>query len=166
TVLGGFATVSGQYVQPFPDNNGQRVVALFLGIPPFAGTGPRHLVLNYGNDIYVLPQAINLVSKPAPAITAVNQNGDGSVTLTGTGLGGDSRIFFDGIQAVISAPFSGNEQQGSLTVIPPPGFSGQTAAVTAFDGDGQNTILLPSPAATYTYSSGGPLQIGNVSLTS
>jgi len=166
TVLGGFATVSGQYLVPFTDTNGLRSVSLFMAVPLFAGTGTRHLVLNYGSDIYVMPQAVNLVPKPVPAITSVNQNGDGSVTLSGTSLGGDTRIFFDGIQAVVSTPFSGNDQQGSITVIPPPGTSGQTAAVTAFNGDGQNTTMLAAPTASYTYTSGGQAQISSISLTS
>jgi uncharacterized protein (TIGR03437 family) len=168
TVLGGFATTNrGPYLSLYPDSStGFQSVALGLAIPLFAGTGPRHLVLNYGNDVYVMPQAVNLVSKAVPAITSVNQNGDGSVTISGTSLGGDSRIFFDGIQAVVSVPFNGNDQQGSLTVIPPPGTAGQTAAVTVFNGDGQNSTMLPSPTATYTYPSGGPAQITNVSLTS
>ncbi|HTS62850.1 MAG TPA: IPT/TIG domain-containing protein [Candidatus Acidoferrales bacterium] len=166
TVLGGFATVSGQYLVPFTDTNGFRSVSLFMAVPLFAGTGTRHLVLNYGNDIYVMPNAIDLVPKPVPAITSVNQNGDGTVTITGSNLGGDTRIFFDGIQAVIAAAFSGGDQQGTIGVIPPPGASGQTAAVTAFNGDGQNTTMLPFPNATYNYFSGGPAQISSVSLPS
>ena len=176
TILGGFATVSGlsvstatgPYLTSYVDNTtGTRAVALYLSTLPFlAGTGPRHMVLNYGNDVYVLPQAVNLVAKAVPAITSVNQNGDGSVTVGGTSLGGDSRIFFDGIQAVVSAPFSGNDQQGSITVIPPPGTAGQTAAVTVFNGDAQNSTMLPSPTASYTYPAGSSAQISNVSLTS
>jgi len=168
TVLGGFQSVTGQFVVPFTDTNGLRSVSLFMQVPPapFAGTGTRHLVLNYGSDIYVMPNAVDLVPKPVPAITSINQNGDGSVTVAGANLGGDSRIFFDGIQTVISAPFTGTDQTGSIGVIPPPGTAGQTASVTAFNGDGQNTTMLPSPAATYTYSSGGSAQISSVSLTS
>jgi len=168
TVLGGFQSVTGQFVVPFTDTNGLRSVSLFMQVPPapFAGTGTRHLVLNYGSDIYVMPNAVELVPKPVPAITSINQNGDGSVTVAGANLGGDSRIFFDGIQTVISAPFTGTDQTGSIGVIPPPGTAGQTASVTAFNGDGQNTTMLPSPAATYTYSSGGSAQISSVSLTS
>ena len=167
TLLGGFAPVSGQYVVPFTDTNGSRSVSLFLAsMPLFAGTGTRHLVLNYGSDIYVMPNAVDLVPKPVPAILSINQNGDGSVTVTGTYLGGDTRIFFDGIQAVISTPFTGGDQLGSIGVIPPPGTAGQTAVVTAFNGDGQNTTMLPSPSAAYTYPSGGLAQISSVSLTS
>ena len=166
TVLGGFSTATGPYVVPYPDPaTSTRAVWLYLYVPPFAGTGPRHLVLNYGNDLVVMPQAVNLVSKAVPAIGLVAQNGDGSVTINGTSLGGDTRVFFDGLQAEISAPFNGSDQQGSLTVVPPPGTSGQTAGISVFNGDGQNSTMLDPPTA-YTYNSGSSAQIGSVSLTS
>jgi uncharacterized protein (TIGR03437 family) len=166
TVLGGFGTVSGQYIYPFTDNNGYRSVALYMGIPLFAGTGPRHLVLNYGNDMYVLPQAVNLVPKPVPAITSVTPNSDGSVTVTGAYLGGDTRVFFDGLLAATTVQFSGNDQQGSLTVLPPAGTSGQTSVVNVFDGDGQNSTFLPGSSGSYTYAASGSAQINSVSLPS
>ncbi|HJZ96529.1 MAG TPA: matrixin family metalloprotease, partial [Candidatus Solibacter sp.] len=159
TVLGGFTTVTSsvvrdQYLVPIKDDTGYRVFLLFMATPLFSAPGPRHMVLNYGTDIYVMPNAIQMVPKPVPSITAVNQNSDGSVTITGANLGGDTRIFFDGIQAVVSVPY--NEQQVALTVLPPAGFAGQTAQVTAYNGDGQNTTMLPGSSAIYTYSTGGP----------
>jgi uncharacterized protein (TIGR03437 family) len=167
TVLGGFATTQrGDYLSTFADTtiSGAQSVALRLNIPPFSGTGPRHVVLNYGTDVYVMPAAINLVTRPVPGITSVTSNGDGTVTVSGMNLGGDSRIFFDGLQAQVAVPF--NDQQGTIMVIPPPGVAGQTAAVTVFNGDGQNSTMLPSPTAIYTYTSGSMPQISNVSLTS
>ncbi len=170
TVLGGFSTITStkvqdQYLVPFPDTNGYRSVSLFMATPFFSSPGPRHIVLNYGNDIYVMPNGFQMVAKAGPAITGVNPNSDGSVTITGLNLGGDTRVFFDGIQAVTSVPFAGNDQQGALTVIPPAGIAGQTVQVSAFNGDGQNTTTLGT-GGVYTYSTGGPLQINNVSLTS
>ena len=48
---------------------------------PFgAGIGPRHMVFNFGNDIYVLPGGVNLVVKGPPQITAATPNADGTVT--------------------------------------------------------------------------------------
>jgi uncharacterized protein (TIGR03437 family) len=166
TVLGGYPTLSGDYLVPYPDTNGFRVISLYVPVPLFSTAGPRHIVLNYGNDIYVMPNAFQMVPKPAPTITSVNQNSDGSVTIAGLNLGGDTRIFFDGIHAVISTAFAGNDQQGALSVLPPPGIAGQTVQVSAFNGDGQNTTMIPGSGATYTYSTGGPLQLGNISLTS
>jgi len=168
SILGGFVPippVSGDHLIAFGDNNGFRSIALYVLIPLFSTPGSRHMVVNYGNDIYVMPNAFQMVAKPTPAITGVNANSDGSVTIAGTYLGGDTRIFFDGIQAAISVPFAGNDQQGALTVIPPARIAGQTAQVSAFNGDGQNTTMLGT-GGTYTYSTGGPLQITGLSLTS
>ena len=170
TVLGGFGTASGDYLRIYNDPAG-RALWLYFGMPIFAGTGPRHLVLSYANDIFVMPQAINLVKRPAPAIMSVRTNPDGSVTVTGSNFGGDSLVYFDGIQAVRSTAFSGNELQGSLTVIPPAGTGGQVAQVIEYNGDGQNSTFaaLNSPP-TYTYPNiGTPIgtpQIQTLSLTS
>jgi len=97
------------------------------------------MVFNFGNDMYVLPDAITLVQKGAPVVSSVAANADGSVTLTGSGFGPDSRVFFDGIQAAVQTPFSGADAQGSIAVTPPPGSSGQVSHVTVFNADGQNS---------------------------
>ena len=70
TVLGGFAiTPRGDYLRTYQDSaTGHISVALDLGIPLSIGTGPRHLVLNYGDDLYILPDAANLVQRPVPTI--------------------------------------------------------------------------------------------------
>ena len=173
TILGGFGVVSGNYLRSFTDDKtGRRALALYFGqagvsgMPPFAGTGPRHLVLNYSNDIYVLPQAVNLVRRPAPAIAAVNPNFDGSATVAGSNFGGDSLVYFDGIQAVRSTALSGNELQGALTVLPPAGTGGQVAQVIVYNGDGQNSTLAQlSGPPTYTYPNSGAPQIQSLNLT-
>jgi len=166
TILGGFGTASGDYLRVYNDPAG-RALWLYFGMPVFAGTGPRHLVLNYGNDIYVMPQAVNLVKRPAPGIGSVRTNADGSVTVSGSNFGGDSLVYFDGIQALRSGAFSGNDIQGSLTVLPPPGTSGQVVQVTVYNGDGQNSTFasLTNPPI-YTYPTGGTAQIQKVSLAS
>ncbi len=172
TVLGGFGVVSGAYLVPFTDITGQRALALYFGqagvsgMPLFAGTGPRHLVLTYSNDIFVLPQAVNLVKKPAPVITAVKTNADGSLTVTGSNFGADSRVFFDGIQAVVAAPFSGGDAQGSIVVLPPAGNGGQTAQITVYNGDTQNSTFNQAAPATYTYPAAGAPQLTKSSVTS
>jgi uncharacterized protein (TIGR03437 family) len=167
TILGGFAVASGTYLRSGNDSTGRRVVAMYFGMPPFAGTGPRHLVLNYGNDIYVLPQSVNLVKRPAPAIASVRSNADGSVTVTGSNFGADSVVYFDGIQAVRPSAFVGNDVQGSLTVLPPAGTGGQVSQVIVYNGDSQNSTLgaLNSPP-TYSYPNGGTPQMQTVNLTS
>jgi uncharacterized protein (TIGR03437 family) len=153
TILGGFTTASGQYLRPsVHPGSSQRVLDLYIAPPLFAGTGPRHMVFNFGNDMYVLPDAITLVQKGAPVVGSVAANADGSVTLTGSGFGLDSRVFFDGIQATVQTPFSGTDAQGSMTVPPPAGSSGQVSHVTVFNADGQNSTFLPSQnPPTYAY---------------
>ena len=164
TVLGGFGTASGNYLRIDNDPAGRRLW-LYFGMPVFAGTGPRHLVLSYANDIYVMPQALNLVKRPAPALTSVSPNSDGSVTVTGSNFGGDSLVYFDGIQAVRSSAFTGNDLQGSLTVLPPAGNGGQVAQIIVYNGDGQNsTFAALNNPPTYTYPSAGTPQIQTLSL--
>jgi uncharacterized protein (TIGR03437 family) len=160
TILGGFAPASGQYVRPYiPTGSSQQVLALYFGMPPFAGTGPRHMVFTFANDMYVLPDAITLVAKGAPVVNAVTPNADGSVTLTGSGFGLDSRVFFDGIQATTLTPFSGTDAQGSIVVAPPTGSSSLVSDVTLYNSDGQNSTFLQSQnPPTYTYPPSGTPQ--------
>jgi uncharacterized protein (TIGR03437 family) len=93
------------------------------------------------------------------------------VTVTGSNFGGDSLVYFDGIQAVRSSTLSGNDVQGSLTVAPPAGSSGQVAQVIVYNGDSQNSTLGASgnpPTYTYpsTYPSAGTPQIQSLSIAS
>ena len=167
TILGGFGIASGDFLRAYQDTlHGQRALALYFAMPVFAGSGPRHLVLNFGNDIFMLPQAVNLVQKPAPAIASVAPNSDGSATVTGSSFGADSRVFFDGVQASISRPFSGSDAQGSITVIPPAGNGGQVSQISVFDGDSQNTNLAARAPVTYTYPGNGAPQINRISVQS
>jgi uncharacterized protein (TIGR03437 family) len=130
------------------------VLALYFGMPLFAGAGPRHMIFNFGSDMYVLPDAITLVQKGAPVVSSVapNIDGSGNVTVTGSGFGPDSRVFLDGIQAATFTPFSGTDTLGSITVTPPAGSGGQVSNITVFNGDGQNSTFLQSQnPPTYAY---------------
>ena len=152
TILGGFGPATGQYLQAFiPANGTQRALALYFGMPPFAGAGPRHMVFSFGNDMYVLPNGVNLVQRGAPVIASVTPNSDGSVGVAGSGLGSDSLVFVDGLPATVQTPFNGADVFGSITVVPPQGNSGQTSNVTVFNSDGQNSSFLQSNPQTYTY---------------
>jgi uncharacterized protein (TIGR03437 family) len=161
TILGGFTTASGQYLRPYmPAGMSQQVLALYIAPPLFAGAGPRHMVFNFGTDMYVLPDAITLVQKGTPVVSSVAPAADGSVTITGSGLGLDSRVFFDGIQATTLTPFTGTDAQGSITVAPPQGSSGQISHVIVYNGDGQNSTFLQSQnPPTYTYPVTGAPQV-------
>jgi uncharacterized protein (TIGR03437 family) len=119
--------------------------------------GPRHLVMTFqtseGIDMFVVPDAINVVQNGPPAITSLTQNGDGSVTVAAAGLTPDSRIFFDGLQAAVTVPFAATDAtDGAITVVPPQGASGQNATVTVFTADNQNSMMLQSAnPVTYAY---------------
>jgi uncharacterized protein (TIGR03437 family) len=137
-------------------------VAAYFTMPIFPVEGIRHLLLNFENDAYVLPYAMTVVRRAPPSVSALNQNADGTVTVTGLDFGPDTRIFFDGTEARVSQPFTGSRLQGSITVTPPPGYSGQEAHVVVYNEDGQSSLTLDSatvayggqpqyPAPVYTY---------------
>ncbi|HEV3200460.1 MAG TPA: matrixin family metalloprotease [Bryobacteraceae bacterium] len=171
-IMGGFAPAilnnkqSGQpTVLPYPAQAGT-VVAYFY-TPLGAGTGPRHLVFNFGNDIYVLPNGVTLVQKGPPLINAVSPNADGTVTVTGAGFGLDSSVYFDGLKANVTAPFSGTDALGSITVTPPPGASGQVSTITLYNTDGQNSMILESQnPPTFTYPLGPAPQVASITINS
>lgn len=138
------------------------------------GTGPRHLVLNFGNDMYVLPGAVNLVQRGAPLIASATPNPEGTVTVTGAGFGPDSGVYFDGLKATTTA----TDAQSTITVQPPPGASGQIATISLFNSDGQNSMILlgltdqvpgqppVGQAPTYQYPVTAPPQISSLSIPS
>ncbi|HJT86444.1 MAG TPA: IPT/TIG domain-containing protein [Bryobacteraceae bacterium] len=135
-------------------------LALDLNVPASAGSGPRHILFNLGNDLYVLPDGLTLVQKAPPAISSVTANSDGTVTISGSNLGPDSRIFFDGLPSAVQIPFSGSQSQGSVEVIPPPGNGNQTASVIAYNSDGQNSTFYQTQAPpTYNYPASGTPQL-------
>jgi len=178
TILGGIGPSATQPAYfNFLAGNPQAVYAYFMSTLG-TGVGPRHLVLNFGNDIYVLPGAVNLVQKGPPLIVAATPNPDGTVTVTGAGFASDSSIYFDGLKATVTVPFAGTDSQGSITVTPPLGSSGQTSTITLFNSDGQNSMILlgltdqvPGQPATgqpvtYQYPVTAPPQINSLSVTS
>jgi uncharacterized protein (TIGR03437 family) len=133
-----------------------------------ASAGPRHLVLTFGSgassDMYVLPDAFTVVGKQPPALTSVTPNAGGSLTIGGAGLTADSRIFFDGLEATLLAPFAVTDSgNGFLTVLPPDGASSQTSTIMAFEADGQNSMFLQSASpVVYAYPAANGPQITNV----
>ncbi len=185
TILGGFgnATIcapSGNYnpqsatlpcFQPFDTNTGQTLpantadpaaaLAIYFGVPLGTGVGPRHLVFTLTNgDLYVLPDAVNLVDQNPPQISSVTASGGGMVTVSGSGLSTSSSVYFDGAPAIAQETFAGNSTQGIITVMPPPGYSGQNASVIVYNSDGQNSTFYQSQnPPTYSYPVTGTPQI-------
>jgi uncharacterized protein (TIGR03437 family) len=151
-----------------PPKQDQPTLPLWFYVPSnFTGAGPRHLVFDFGSDIFVLPEGINLVQSGPPSVSSATPNGDGTVAISGSRLGPDSRVFFDGLRAPVAAPFSGTSDQGSIRVTPPPGASGQVSTITVSNSDGQNSTFWQAPAPpVYTYPASGSPSIASISPNS
>ena len=171
TILGGFAPAfwnpSGM-VAPviWPSSDGPGIIWAYFTPPIGAGTGPRHMVFNFGDDIYVLPGGVNLVQKGPPVVTAATPNADGTVTVTGAGLGIGSSVFFDGLKAAGTGEFTGDDAEGSITVIPPPGAAPQITTITVYNPDGQSSMFLQSQdPPTYAYPPTPAPEVTGMNLT-
>ncbi len=168
TILGGFGSTwppSPVLFQLFPGL--PQAIQLYFVAPLGAGVGPRHVVLNFGTDIFVMPDAVNLVAQGPPEVNSLTPNPDGSVTVSGAGLNSASEVFFDGLEALVVTPFSGFDAAGSVTVMPPNGAAGQVSTITVYGPDGQNSMFLQSQnPQTYAYGAAGIPQLNSISLTS
>ncbi|MGB7759123.1 MAG: matrixin family metalloprotease [Bryobacteraceae bacterium] len=137
---------------------------VYFDAPANAGTGLRPLLFNLYDDMYVLPAGVNLVDKQPPNVDSVTGNPDGTVTVTGTGFGPDSTVYFDSLPAT-AAPNTcqGGMSDCPITVTPPSGASGQTADITVFNADGQNSLFLQSAnIPVYNYPAVGTPQLQSV----
>ncbi|MGA2590088.1 MAG: matrixin family metalloprotease [Bryobacteraceae bacterium] len=133
-------------------------LAIYLDYPSPPASGPEHLLFTLPDDIYVLPHGVQIVQNPPPMVSALAPNSDGTVTVTGTGIGPGSQVFFDSLPGQITVPYAvssqsnGTTQSGSVSVLPPPGANGQVATITVYNGDGQNSMFQQSHAPpTYSY---------------
>jgi hypothetical protein len=120
----------------------------FLG----AADSPRHLVFSLNNDIYVLPYGFFQVQLPPPALSFIgagtDATGNRTVTIAGSNLSADTKIYFDGIAGTLRSI----DESGRLIVIPPAAPSGYRANVVAVNPDGQDTSFLTGDSApTYSY---------------
>jgi hypothetical protein len=142
-VLGG-ASVPAEWIRAYGNP-----VSLAIDVPVTQGlTGPRHLVFTTPDDIYVLPSAYHLVQRQPPVIAAVNPGPEGTISIVGFSLGSDTRFFLDGIPAQLRS-FTSNDSVGTAIVNLPPGY-GNTAVVTAYNPDGQNSTFGQSVSFTAT----------------
>jgi uncharacterized protein (TIGR03437 family) len=140
------------------------LLAMFFDYQTPPVPGPEHLLFTLPDDIFVLPQGIQVVQNPPPVLTAATPNPDGSVTVNGTGLTANSQVFFDSLPGQVPPPSATNQsdasgQSGSVSVTPPPGASGQTATITVYNPDGQNSTFLQSQSQspfTHSYPQSSP----------
>jgi hypothetical protein len=115
-----------------------------------AQPGPRHLLFSTPGNLYVLPSGFSVVQAPPPVINsltpAVDQNGNPAVAIQGQQFTAGTQVLFDGSPAVIQS------QTSTLLIVTPPlAPPGYTAAVAAFNSDGQSSLFLNATAPTYTY---------------
>jgi hypothetical protein len=146
--LGGSARIRSGGVRPYTQG-GYTYIALDLGFNLGAGSGPQHLVFTTPGYMHVLPGGVIATRKSPPTVISASGNGDGTVTVTGTNWNSDSLIYFDGLPSAVS---SLNAVDGVAVVTLPAGASGQTAVVTVYNSDGQNSQLVQSGSpVTYDY---------------
>jgi uncharacterized protein (TIGR03437 family) len=146
-VFGGNASVSQFY--PYSDSSGNTYLAVDLGFSNFSSSGAQHIVFSTPDYLYILPNAVSLVENPIPFISSVVPNPDGSATVSGTGFQSNTQIYFDALPAAI---LSNNTSTGVIHLSPPAGASNQTATLTAYNPDGQNSMFLQINAApTFSY---------------
>lgn len=122
-------------------------LALDLNFTLGASTGPQHFIFSQGSGLYVLPAGFNLVRGDPPSITGIATDASGNVVVTGSHFNSGTQIYFEGLPALTKIT-----DDSHATVVPPPGASNQNVVLTAFNGDGQNSMFLaPDPPPTYTY---------------
>ena len=115
---------------------------------PFPGPpGPRHLLINSPDNVYVLPSVVRAVNAFPPLITSVDAVGDGTLAINGANLYGDTRVMFDGVQATLLQVV--NSQQ--LIVLPPPAQPGFVSHVVGLHPDGQSSLFFTGDSETATY---------------
>lgn len=137
-------------------------LALDLMFGLISPAGPQHIVLSQGGNVYVLPAGLKLTKSDPPSINAISTDATGNVVVAGANFASDSQVYFDGLPVATTIVDASH-----ATVVPPPGVGGQTAVVTVFNTDGQNSMFLaPSPVPVYTYpGSSASVPVSNVTLS-
>ncbi len=121
-----------------------------LGATP----GPQHFIFSEGNNVYVLPRGLNLVSSDPPSVESVTTDGNGNAMVTGSNFNSQSQVYFDGLPAATNVTDASH-----ATALPPPGASGQTAEVIVFNGDGQSSLFAGPSTVTYTFPASAAPQV-------
>jgi hypothetical protein len=125
-------------------------IAFDVSVSFAAGSGPKHLLFSTPGNLYVLPSGFTVVDAPPPIISAVGPAGSGNVAvaIAGEQFTSSTQVLFDGLPGTIQS-----QSSNLLIVTPPPAAAGYTAAVAAFNVDGQSSLFLDTTAPTYSYAS-------------
>ena len=117
---------------------------------------PAALAVTVNNDLYVLPAAVTVSPAAAPSISSVfgssDAQGNATVTVTGSNLTADARVFFDGAQGNVQ----GVNADGSLTIAAPPANGSYRAYVEAVTPDGQSSSQALGSAAPASFVYAAP----------
>ena len=132
-------------MKAYPYDTGYLQFDLSLGSQTVAG--PRHLVIARNGETEIVPSALLLSSTTAPSISKVEQNSDGTVTISGAGLVVGTRVLFDGASAAIRRTLD-----GTVTVVPPPALPAAGASVVALSPSGLDSSSFAPAAAPPVYS--------------
>jgi uncharacterized protein (TIGR03437 family) len=144
---GGSASIPSNGIVPYTIPG---YAALYLNFDANAQPGQQHIIFNTPDYTYVLPSAMFYTLNPPPTVDAINDNGDGTLTVSGTNWVAGTLLYFDGLPATI---MSLDSTKGVAVVVPPAGSNGQQSTLTAYNPDGQNSQILQS-AAPVTWSYG------------
>lgn len=142
-VPGGAVSIYRIAAQPYTAANGQSYTAadIDLTVSANAQPGQEHMIFTAPDYMYVLPSAMYLTLTPPPTISGMTNNGDGTLTLTGTNWTAATLLYFDSLPATVT---SLNPAAGTAIVVPPAGVNGQVSTLTAYNPDGQNSQMLQS----------------------
>jgi uncharacterized protein (TIGR03437 family) len=145
---GGSASIPSNGIVPYSTPG---FAAVYLNFNDNSQPGQQHVIFNTPDYTYVLPSAMYYTLTPPPTVDAITDNGDGTVTVTGTNWVAGTQLYFDGLPAAIT---SLDLTKGIAVAVPPAGSNGQQSTLTAYNPDGQNSQILQS-AAPVTWSYGG-----------
>ncbi len=150
SVLGAPDMIGAGAVKAYPYSPGYLEFDFSLGAQTVAG--PRHLMFSLNGETEIVPSAVLLASAAPPAISSVQPNSDGTVTVSGSGIGTGTRIMFDGSPAAVQKAAA-----GAVTVVAPPGLAGGSASVIALSSSGLDSSYFAPAAAPpkYAYPEGG-----------
>ncbi len=132
-------------------------LAVDIGLSAFSSTGPRHLLFTVNNESYMLPSALQVLTRTPPSLQNVAQNPDRTLLLTGINLNAATQVWMDGVAVrVLSA------QEGQMTVALPPAPAGHRGVLTAYNADGQSNLFLQgsaTPVHQYDFSDAPQLTV-------
>ena len=147
-VMGGTAAVHD--FSAYVDSNlGLTDLAIDLSFSNFGTVGRQHLLFATSDYLYILPFGLTVVQSQPPSISSVGANSDGSLVISGANFAPGMLVYFDALPGTVE---NLDLQNQIATVLPPDGASGQTATITAYNQDGQNSMFLQAASpATFTY---------------